>query len=415
MTVKVERAKYGAAAFAELKGKLPQPFPRVIGPNATKYLKEVVDFGLTSEMTSRFEQAFAKAVGIKHCVATPGCTPALAVLAAGLSFDPGDEIIFSPITDFGTLQGFLRANYIPVFADTAPGTVNLSADTIAKVITPRTRAIVCVHKTGIICDMDPIMALAKQHGLMVIEDCCQAVMSRYKGRIAGTLGHAAAFSFDAEKTMGSDTGGCLITNDEQLAERARYVGHSRGAEMRAGFGRIHTVNGYAHRMPSSTAAITLAQLEIVESNVAQRDRIARLISRGLSDIPGITPLPIPDYLDVYSCWMMGFSIDPTQFTCSADDFAAQCDAGGIPGTGIARYYLMPAALTFLQEAARNHVYPFSKPTASRDYAYSADNCPTAKTFLETFIRWTTFCDKYTPEHAEIAVQIIRQVADRNRR
>lgn len=411
----VTRAKYGAAAFADLKGKLPQPFPRTIGPNAKKYLQEVVDSGLTVDMTGRFEEAFAAAVGVKHCVATPGCTPALAVLAAGLPFEPGDEIIFSPITDFGTLQGFLRANYIPVFADTAPGSVNLSAETIARVISPRTRAVVCVHKTGLLCDMDPIVALAKKHGLMVIEDCCQAVMGKYKGRIAGTLGDAAAFSFDSEKTMGSDTGGCLITNDDALTERARFVGHSRGGEMRPGFGRIHTVSGYAHRMPSCTAAVSLAQLEIIAPNVAQRDRMARLITQKLADIPGITPLPIPDYLGVYSCWMIGFNIDPGTFACTVDEFADQCEEGGIPGAGAARYYLMPAALTFLQDAARDHVYPFCQPTASRDYDYSADNCPTAKAFLETFVRWSTFCERYTEEHCEIVAQIVKQVADRNRK
>src|SRR5581483_4692636 len=161
MTV-VERAKYGAAAFLDFQGELPNPFPRTIGPNAMKYLQEVVDTGLSSDMTGRFEQAFARELGVKHCLATPGCTPALALLAASLPFSPGDEIIVSPITDYGTLQGLIRENYIPVFADTAPGSINLSAETIAPCITDRTRAILCVHKTGLFCDMDPILALAEK-------------------------------------------------------------------------------------------------------------------------------------------------------------------------------------------------------------------------------------------------------------
>src|SRR6185437_15341542 len=165
-----------------------------------------VDSGLvaTAEMMTRFENAFAKAVGVKHCIATPGCTPALAALASAFPFASGDEIIVSPISDYGTVQGLIRENYIPVFADAAPGSVNLSAETIEPCITDRTRAILCVHKTGLICDMDSINQLAKKHNLIVYEDACQAVFGKYKGRTVGTLADAAAFSFDAEKTMGSD-------------------------------------------------------------------------------------------------------------------------------------------------------------------------------------------------------------------
>src|SRR5918912_272410 len=173
--IQAERARYGAAAYAALTGALPSPFPRTMGPNAGRYVQEVVESGLTCAMVGRFERAFAAELGVRHCVATPGCTPALAVLAAALGGEPGDEVVVSPITDYGTLQGLIRENYIPVFADTEPGTVNISAATIEPCITDRTRAILAVHKTGLICDMDPINALAQQHGLRVFEDCCQAV------------------------------------------------------------------------------------------------------------------------------------------------------------------------------------------------------------------------------------------------
>lgn len=411
----LERAKYGAAAFAEFKGKLPGPFPRTMGPNAMKYLQEVVDTGLTVDMMGRFERAFARELGVKHCIATPGCTPALATLAAAMSYEPGDEIIVSPVTDYGTLQGLIRENYIPVFADTAPGTVNISAETIEPCITDRTRAILVVHKTGIICDMDPINALAEKYGLHVFEDCCQAVFSQYKGRLAGTLGLAAGFSFDSEKTMGSDTGGCVVTNNDALAERLRFIGHSRAAVMKPHFGRLHTEAGYAYRMPQCTAAITLAQLEIIREQVAHRDRMVRLLTELLAEIPGITPLPIPDYLDVYSCWMVGFSIDAEAFRCDTEEFAMQLADGGIPGVGMGFYYLMPDALTFLEQNARAKRYPYSMPPASREYHYDETVCRTAREFLKTFIRWSTFCEKYQPEHCEMAAAIVREVADRNRR
>jgi dTDP-4-amino-4,6-dideoxygalactose transaminase len=410
----LERARYGATAHAGLKGKLPNAFPRQMGPNAMKYLQEVVDSGLTVDMIGRFEKAFARTLDVKHCIAAPGCTPSLAMLASALPFAPGDEIIVSPVTDYGTLQGIIHQNFIPVFADTAPDTINLSAETIAPCITDRTRAILVVHKTGIICDMDPILALAKQHNLLVIEDCCQAVMGRYKGRLAGTIGDVAAFSFDSEKTMGSDTGGCIVTNNDDLAERMRFYGQSRAGVMVPHFGRQHIAAGFAFRMPQCTAAVTLAQLEIVQENVMQRDRMIRLLTNLLAEIPGITPLPIPDYLDVYSCWMVGFGIDAAAFGCNAEVFAAELVEGGIPGAGIAKYYLMPEGLSFLNENAKAKKYPYSLPPASREYIYDETTCPNAHAFLDTFIRWSTFCEKYTEEDCELAAAIVRGVADRHR-
>jgi hypothetical protein len=156
-------------------------------------------------------------------------------------------------------------------------------------------------------------------------------------------------------------------------------------------------------------------LEIIRGQVAHIDKMARLLTSQLAEIPGITPLPIPAFQNVYSCWMVGMSIDPAAFRCTADEFAAQLAEAGIPGVGTSRYYLMPAAITFLDERARGRVYPYSQPPASREYRYSADNCPTARDFLETFIRWATFCAKYQPEHCELAAAIVSDVAERNRR
>ena len=414
---RLERAKYGPAAYEGVEGGLPGQYPRIIGPNAMKYLQEVVDDGLgrTGTMVDRFEQAFADEYGVKHCIATPGCTPALACLAAAFEFEPGDEIIVSPITDYGTILGVVKENYIPVFPDTEPATVNLSARTIEPCITDRTRAILVVHKTGIVCDMDPINELAGKHGLPVYEDACQAVFGEYKGRLAGTLSEAAGFSFDSEKTMGADVGGCLITNDDELADRCRFIGQSRGGVSEPGFGRKHVEAGYAYRMPHCTAAICLAQLEIIREQVAHRDRMIRLMSELIAEIPGITPLPIPDYVNVYSAWMFSMNINPAQFTCTADEFAKQLVAGGVPNSGTGRYYLMPVAATFLQQSAAGKVYPYSMPPASREYRYDTTTCPAAWQFLQTWIRWATFCEKYTLEHCELACRIVRTVADKNRK
>ncbi|MEC8992030.1 MAG: aminotransferase class V-fold PLP-dependent enzyme [Candidatus Latescibacterota bacterium] len=410
-----ELARFGAESQKGLGGDLPQPFPRQIGPRAMEYLAEVVESGLTCDMVGRFEQAFAASHSVKHCIATPGCTPALAVLAAAFDFEPGDEVIVSSVTDFGTVQGLINAGYIPVFADTQPGTINIGPDTIKACISDRTRAILIVHMTGLICDMDPINKLARRHDLVVYEDACQAIFGRYKGRWAGSLSTAGAFSFDSEKTMGSDVGGCILTDDDELAERARFVGQSRGGEMVEHFGRVHRVNGFAHRMTQSTAAITLAQLDIIQPQVAHIDRMIRLLHQLLDEIPGISALPIPDTVDVYSCWMAGFLIDPEQFSCDTEQFAARVAAAGIPGAGQARYYLLPAALPYLSEAAQQLRFPYSQPPATRTYRYDGDSCPEAQALLERYIRWSTFCERYEPRHCEQAAHIVRAVAEQVRR
>jgi dTDP-4-amino-4,6-dideoxygalactose transaminase len=380
-----------------------------------EYLREVVESGLTVDMVGRFEGALAEALGVKHAIACPGCTPALHVLAAASGFEPGDEVIVSSISDYGTIAGLVRENLIPVFADTAPGTVNVSAETIEACITERTRAILVVHFTGLICDMDEINALAEQHGLVVYEDVCQAAFGRYKGKIAGTLSRAAAFSFDAEKTIGSDVGGAIVTNDDELAERCRFIGQRRGARDDGVFGRRHVEAGYAYRMSQCTAAICLAQLESAQENVARRDKMARLLSEIIGEIDGIAPLAVPEYVDTYSAWMFGMTLDGERFKCSVDEFAAQLRDEGIPGAGTARYYLLPEACTFLQEWAVEKKYPYSVPPASREYRYGAETCPNAAGFLETFIRWASFCEKYTEEDCEYVGEIVRRVAEANKR
>jgi len=168
-------------------------------------------------------------------------------------------------------------------------------------------------------------------------------------------------------------------------------------------------------MTQCTAAICLGQLEIIREQVAQRDKMVRLLSRLIGEIEGVTPLPIPEYMNVYSPWMFGMSIAPQQFTCDAGEFAAQLAEGGIPGAGKGAYYLMPEACIFLEENARKGVYPYSVPPASREYHYGGEVTPRAAAFLENWIRWSTFCEKYTEAHCEMAAAIVGRVADTNRR
>ncbi len=405
-----ENAQFGVKAFDPGTQELPAVFPREMGPNAMTYLQEVVDSGLASDMTDRFERYLADLHGTRFCVATPGCTQAIFAAALGLDFEPGDEIIVSPITDYGSVAGLLIEGYIPVFADTEPGTALLSARTIEPLITDRTRAVMCVHKLGLPCDMDPIVDLARRHNLIVIEDVCQAVMATYKGRLAGTLGDLACFSFDAEKTMGGDIGGAVLTNDEQIHQRIKYRAISRGAYKEPGFGRIHTCRGFATRMPQCTAATCLANFEILPRQVENRRKMAAMLDDRIREIPGILPYEVPEGR-THTYWMYGFSIEPDRFACTPEQFASEITVKGIPGVGLGKYYLMPEALPFLAEYVKRGVYPFSSPPSSRTYRYAGDAVPNAQAFLSTWIRWF-WTEKYNAGHIEYIAGIIRDVAAR---
>ena len=406
-------AKRGSAAHS-IRGVVPPLFPRTIGPNAAKYVQDVLTGGLTSNIVEEFEKAFAKDLGVKHMVATPTCTTAMAVLALVFDFEPGDEIIISPLTDYGTVYGILTQNLVPIFPDIEPGTVNFNADTIAACISDRTKGILAVHKCGLPNDMDPINELAAKHGIIVYEDCCQAFGSQYKGRTVGTLATASAFSLDSEKTFSADKGGAIATDDDELESKLRFYGSGRGSTDLPHFGRAHTDFGHAYDMSRMTAALCMGQLETIDQQVDKIDTTVRTFTELVARIPGITPLPIPDYATKYSAWMVSFSIDPDAFKCSGEEFATQVEAAGFTGAGQGKYYLMPAAMTFLQEWADEKRGPFAGSAASVQYSYSADTCPVARDFLENWVRSCSISEKWEAEHVEILAEIIEEVADANR-
>lgn len=409
MSQVAENAQFGAKAFDPGTDKLPGVFPREMGPNAEAYLKEVVDAGLASDMYDRFTTYFADMYGVRYCIGVPGCTQAVFASMLGMDFEPGDEIIVSPIADYGTIAGMLFNNYIPVFADTDPGTALISADTIEPLITDRTRAVMCVHKLGLPCDMDPIMELAERHNLLVLTDVCQAILSEYKGSMQKTLGHLACFSFDAEKTCGGDIGGAILTDDKDLYDRINHRALSRGAHKEPGFGRIHTYQGFATRMPQCTAATCLANLEILPRQIRNRQETAALLDDLIRDIDGITPYDVPaDRTHTY--WMYGFSVSAERFGSSVQEFGERLAANGVPGAGMGQYYLMPEAVRFLGEYVENGIYPFTTPPSSRTYQYNADVTPNARNFLDGWVRWP-WTEKYSEAHIRYIAELVAKTAE----
>lgn len=232
-----------------------------------------------------FEKEFAAWAGTSHAVALSNGTLALDVALKALDIGSGDEVIVTPRTFIASVSCVVNAGATPVFADVDVDSGNLSAETIARVVTPRTRAVICVHLAGWPCDMDPIMALADEHGFKVIEDCAQAHGAQYKGRMVGSIGHIGAWSFCQDKIMTTGgEGGMVTTNDESLW-RAMWEfkdhGKSYGAvyerQHPPGFRWLHESFGTNWRMLEMQAVIGRIQLRRLVDWTAKRTRYAEAI------------------------------------------------------------------------------------------------------------------------------------------
>ena len=232
-----------------------------------------------------FETEFAAWAGTSHAVALSNGTLALDVALKALGVGPGDEVIVTPRTFIASVSCVVNAGATPVFADVDADSGNLSAASIASVVTPRTRAVIAVHLAGWPCDMDPIMALADMHGFAVIEDCAQAHGARYKGRAVGSIGHIGAWSFCQDKIMTTGgEGGMVTTNDEALWRTMwEYKDHGKSHEAvyarqhPPGFRWLHESFGTNWRMLEMQAVIGRIQLGRMPEWTARRTAHATAI------------------------------------------------------------------------------------------------------------------------------------------
>ena len=232
-----------------------------------------------------FEQAFAAWCGSRYAIALANGTVALDLALKGLDIGAGDEVVVTPRTYIASVSSVVNAGATPVFADVDPDSGNLSAHSIAAVLSPRTKAVICVHLAGWPCDMDSIMLLAEQHGFKVIEDCAQAHGAWYRGRSVGSIGHVAAWSFCQDKIMTTaGEGGMVTTNDQTLWRKMwAYKDHGKSysavyeREHPPGFRWLHESFGTNWRMLEIQAVIGRIQLKRMHAWTAQRTSNARKI------------------------------------------------------------------------------------------------------------------------------------------
>ncbi|MSO89948.1 MAG: DegT/DnrJ/EryC1/StrS family aminotransferase [Rhodospirillaceae bacterium] len=258
-------------------------------------LRECIETGWISSQgrfIGEFEAAFARRAGMPFAVVTSSCTTALHLALEALEIGPGDEVICPDLTFIAPANMIRLTGATPVLVDIDPISWGIDPAAMRAALTPRTRAVIVVHAFGHPADMDPILAIAREGGLKVIEDVAEAPDALYRGRVVGTLGDLACYSFFANKIMTTGEGGMVICRDPALDQRLRILrDHGMSREQRY----VHVLPGYNYRMTNMQAAIGLAQLERLDSIHARRNAQAALYAKRFKDNRRIAWRPAADW------------------------------------------------------------------------------------------------------------------------
>jgi dTDP-4-amino-4,6-dideoxygalactose transaminase len=286
--------------FLDLKAQYQQIKPEIDA--AVLQAIESMQLVLGPEVAA-FEESFASYCGVKHCVAVNSGTSALhlALLAAGIG--PGDEVITVSLTFVATTAAVLYTGATPVFIDVDPVTWTMDPGLIEAAITPRTKAILPVHLHGLMADMDPIMAVARHHKLVVIEDAAQAHGAEYKGRRAGAIGDLGCFSFYPGKNLGAyGEGGAVVTDQGEFARRISLL-RDWGQEAKYD----HILPGYNYRMDGIQGAVLNVKMNYIEAWTEARRAVASYYDRLLEKFPCSRPAPPPHSRHVYHVYAVGLA------------------------------------------------------------------------------------------------------------
>lgn len=292
-------------------------------------------YPVPSRYCGEFAERFARLHGAKYglCLANGTIALVAALQAAGIRF--GDEVIVPAYTWDGTATAVLFAGGVPVFADVDPDTYCLDVESARKAITPRTKALLPVHLAMRFADMDALSALAREHGLKIIEDCAHAHGGQYRAKGAGSIGDMGCFSFQESKLMTSGEGGMVITSDLKYFEHLQSQVNCGRASMTDEYEQ--RVLGANYRMTELQAALLIGQLDMLPELAAKRARNAARLSTALSAIPGVRPLPPQPDITRDTIYNYVFQYRPQRHGVVARDlFVAALDAEGIPSDG--RFY-----------------------------------------------------------------------------
>ncbi len=340
----------------------------------------------------KLEQEWAKKFGVKHAVAMNSAASGLIAAIGAIGIEPGDEVIVSPYTMVISATAPLFYGAIPVFADVEPEYFCLDPRSVEAKITPRTKAIIVVDILGQPYNADAINAIAKKHGIAVIEDAAQAPGAMHKGRYAGTLGDIGVYSLNYHKHIHSGEGTLVVTNDDRLAERLQLIrNHAEAVVPDKGITDLVNMVGYNFRLTEIQAAIACAQLAKLDDLITERQKNCAYLAERLGKIPGIIPVAIRAE-STHAYYVQPFLFDADVMGCKRDKFIEAIRAE-LPATslresdgplivgGYARpLYLLPV---FQQQVAfGSKGYPFRSEFYKGKTQYEKGTCPVAENLYQ---------------------------------
>jgi len=300
----------------------------IFGGNEKKYVLECLESGWISSIgrfIPLFEENFARYCDVPYAISCNNGTSALHLALASLGVGPGDEVIVPTLTYVATANAVRYCGAQPVFVDSEQRTMALDANQLERCITKRSVGIVAVHLYGHPADMDPVMAVARKHGLFVVEDAAEAHGALYRGRKVGSLGDAATFSFYGNKIITTGEGGMVVTSDKRLADRLRLL---RGQGMEHGRRYWFPSVGYSYRMTNIAAALGLAQLEQIDGFLENRFRLASLYSAQLASLVDFVTLPSEEPWAKHAFWSYTIILRAS-LRLDRDDLMKRLEADGI--------------------------------------------------------------------------------------
>lgn len=385
---------------------------RTLGEEEIALLKTAIRSGtLTSTkgaFVKKLEQQWAERCGAKYAYACSHGTAAIHAAVAAVDPEPGDEIVSSPITDMGALTPILYQGAIPVFADVDPATCNVTADSIERALSDRTKAVIVTHLFGNPCEVQAIVELCRPRGIAVIEDCAQAFLSRHKGQLVGTIGDIGAFSLQQGKHITAGEGGAVITDNADYARRMfLFINKAWG------YGDAnpdHYFLALNYRMTELQGAVIVAQLEKLEDVVERRIERARELTAALDGLEGIST-PVVRRGDVHTYWKYCLRVDNDEIEGGPTALSAKLKAQGI--FSAPRYIQKPAfecEIFRKQRTFGESRWPFTLARAEA-LDYSRDRFAGTYEGLDTILvlPWN---ERYTREHVRyIAESIVTSVSE----
>ena len=298
------------------------------GEAELRYVSECILTGWVSsagKFVTKFEEQFAEFCGTKYGISSSSGTTALHLSLLALGIGPGDEVIVPSFTFISTANAVTFTGAKPVFVDSEPSTWNINPVEIKKAVTAKTKAIIPVHVYGHPANMDPILDIAREYNLAVVEDAAEAHGALYKGKKVGSLGNMGMFSFYGNKIITTGEGGMIVTDNEDLAEKVRVL-RDHGMDPKRRY--WHSVLGYNYRMTNIQAALGVGQMERIDQIVEQKRRNAALYAKGLQDILGIILPPEAIWAkNIY--WLYSILVDEEEFGMSSKELGEQLKERGI--------------------------------------------------------------------------------------